>query len=118
MFRFRHLRLEKLYFLDWEAIFFITPVKCIRKVVATQIFFSFSTLFGEDVQFDDHIFQGGMVQPPTRYIYRSCTLRKTKTMTLENHHFSVGNTSLNGGYSGWWFQIFFIFTPTWGRFPF
>ena len=20
--------------------------------------------------------------------------------------------------SGWWFQIFFIFTPTWGRFPF
>ena len=21
-------------------------------------------------------------------------------------------------YTGWWFQIFFIFTPTWGRFPF
>ena len=21
-------------------------------------------------------------------------------------------------FSGWWFQIFFIFTPTWGRFPF
>ena len=20
--------------------------------------------------------------------------------------------------TGWWFQIFFIFTPTWGRFPF
>jgi len=20
--------------------------------------------------------------------------------------------------SGWWFQIFLIFTPTWGRFPF
>jgi len=20
--------------------------------------------------------------------------------------------------SGWWFQIFFIFTPIWGRFPF
>ena len=20
--------------------------------------------------------------------------------------------------AGWWFQIFFIFTPTWGRFPF
>ena len=19
--------------------------------------------------------------------------------------------------TGWWFQIFFIFTPTWGRFP-
>ena len=21
-------------------------------------------------------------------------------------------------YTGWWFQIFFIFTPIWGRFPF
>ena len=21
-------------------------------------------------------------------------------------------------YTGWWFQIFLIFTPTWGRFPF
>ena len=21
-------------------------------------------------------------------------------------------------FTGWWFQIFFIFTPTWGRFPF
>ena len=20
--------------------------------------------------------------------------------------------------TGWWFQAFFIFTPTWGRFPF
>ena len=20
--------------------------------------------------------------------------------------------------TGWWFQTFFIFTPTWGRFPF
>ena len=27
----------------------------------------------------------------------------------------------NGGFeyfAGWWFQTFFIFTPTWGRFPF
>ena len=23
-----------------------------------------------------------------------------------------------GTLSGWWFQIFFIFIPTWGRFPF
>ena len=23
-----------------------------------------------------------------------------------------------GKITGWWFQIFFIFTPTWGRFPF
>ena len=24
---------------------------------------------------------------------------------------------INGNYSRWWFQIFFIFTPIWGRFP-
>ena len=31
----------------------------IYMVVATQIFLEFSSLFGEDFQFDDHIFQMG-----------------------------------------------------------
>ena len=31
-------------------------------------------------------------------------VKKTAPVTLQNY------------YTGWWFQIFFIFTPTWGRF--
>ena len=27
-------------------------------------------------------------------------------------------SSTKNGFTGWWFQIFFIFTPIWGRFPF
>ena len=30
----------------------------------------------------------------------------------------LGNMNGTHWWSRWWFQIFFIFTPTWGRFPF
>jgi len=30
----------------------------------------------------------------------------------------TGTTGQTENNSRWWFEIFFIFTPTWGRFPF
>ena len=41
-----------------------------------------------------------------------------KTDGLGEKHFVTNQLSLNFGYlSNWWFQIFFIFTPTWGNDP-
>ena len=53
------------------------------------------------------------------------------TGTNSNQHFSglslsscpgqqriSGMPNLKHSLTGWWFQIFFIFTPIWGRFPF
>ena len=34
-------------------------------VVATHFFWGILPLFGEDSQFDEHIFSNGLVQPPT-----------------------------------------------------
>ena len=44
-------------------------------------------------------------------------------MVLGDHHLVKRFTRLRADQSldfssGWWFQIFFIFTPIWGRFPF
>ena len=38
---------------------------------------------------------------------------------VEGRNWSRGSGSGNRKYpkSSWWFQIFFIFTPTWGIFP-
>ena len=56
--------------------------------------------------------------------------QSTKKATAFSNPFGVGNSSKNGGefskvifpkmpktFTRWWFQIFFIFTPIWGRFP-
>ena len=36
-------------------------------MVATQIFFIFISIWGFMIQFDEHIFSDGLVQPPTSY---------------------------------------------------
>ena len=36
----------------------------------------------------------------------------------DQHQLQIDYLISHGLLPGWWFQIFFIFTPTWGRFPF
>ena len=44
---------------------------------------------------------------------RSCLSAKKNVGKIHEGFFRFSQPS-----TGWWFQIFFIFTPTWGRFPF
>ena len=41
---------------------------------------------------------------------------KQETATFESGH-PVCILIISLGHTRWWFQIFFIFTPIWGRFP-
>ena len=47
-------------------------------------------------------------------IWIQCTIRKGFSKCRQIYDICI----LDGMDTGWWFQVFFIFTPTWGRFPF
>ena len=53
---------------------------------------------------------GWWVPPNSKFFF--APRKKKKLLDMWN----ANSSSLP--YSTWWFQIFFIFTPTWGRFPF
>ena len=119
---------------------------------------------GEMIQFDDHIFSNGLVQPPTRMTMALIPAYLTdhdqlmgfgqvrwtilwtcnKMSDLQWHAFRFSKSfatklririrrrseimkwinernrktrNERQSKSRWWFQIFFIFTPIWGRFP-
>ena len=56
----------------------------------------------------------GMGFPPSPFISSLENYPHLKTNSSSNLKVDGWNTIV----SGWWFQIFFIFIPTWGRFPF
>ena len=106
-------------------------------------YFLFSPLFGDMIQFDEHIFTDGLVPPPTSlYISKGNLavlfggdltsslgfLWAVPQTTLLNYPVT-GNSNLDCGTlaaalvgypppENGAFQICFIFTPIWGRFPF
>jgi len=49
------------------------------------------------------------------------TISKPLLCSLESPAFTKDFDNKNTAtkiHAGWWFQVFFIFTPIWGRFPF
>ena len=50
-------------------------------MVASNIFFIFTPICGEMIQFEEHIFSTGLVQPPTR-TYSEIILKDTQWMGI------------------------------------
>ena len=48
----------------------------------------------------------------------SAAVCRKRNIEVFKCHIVTGTSEIQTGFSRWWFQIFFISTPTWGRFPF
>ena len=53
----------------------------------------------------------------TRTLYTRLPLGRSAKKPVGSHR-GIEETPSDQCFTSWWFQIFFIFTPTWGRFPF
>ena len=74
------------------------------------------TIPREHNKYHGYLVRGTFVLVPWRNM--KVSLVRIKNLSSKHHLFRCSNTSEVGWLTRWWFQIFFIFTPIWGRFPF
>ena len=110
------------YFVSISLDYFVLPSFRSRETCYVMIMLYDVVLFYV-ILFDDYLYQ--YICYKTCYIYvisgLSWTTTKNGVLFVSRHPMPevshVLHPKQDGPYTGWWFQIFFIFTPIWGRFP-